>query len=104
GPLQVARGEEGGGPRFRRPEPGQQLTHQPAPALVEVESPAGAVGGRDGAVDPLVAVVAGDLLDDVDLPVAVRSPARDADELGAGFGVDPVEPERAEVGSDLAVV
>ena len=60
------------------------LAHQAALLLVAVETAAGPHAPGQGPLDVAVAVVAGDLLDDVDLALAVGPPGRDGDGLLAG--------------------
>ena len=81
GPGQVVGGQERRGPRLRQPGADQDVGHQPAVALVVVE-PAHGDDRRPGAGDAAVAVVAGHLLDDVDLPLAVGPPRGDGDVEG----------------------
>ena len=78
GPLEVAGRQERVGHGLADPQPVQHLADHPAPGLDRRE-PAGHDRLGHRAAQPLVADVTGDLLDDVDLELAVRAPRGQAD-------------------------
>ena len=84
GPLEVARGEERRRPGLvDTPAPARMLADQAALLLVAVSPPPARHARRQGPLDAAVAVEAGDLLDHVDLALAVGPPGRDGDRLDA---------------------
>ena len=103
GTAQVVVGQEWRWHHLGDPEPEQHLANLAASLLDRAEV-AVQWGQRDALRDVVVAVVAGDLLDDVDLGSRVRTPARQADGQRLRIVAGDREADRIEQPDQVACV